>query len=228
VEKKIERKCWICNVTANTREHRAKKSDLLPLFELHKGAYLNSEKHKNLFIQGPNSKLLKFGKSLCESCNSSLTQPYDLAWQALSKRLKVKISDNATDVDWDVSDCFEKKHRMKRLRQCHLFFVKWLGCQLYEENVEFSQLGFSESLMQAKAHPNLYLKFGNSHRGNYVGQSDLEVNFTGKVINHAYQVYFAGQNVEVHVVYSRTNPGEFIELDGSWHPRMGTTFNFIN
>jgi 5-methylcytosine-specific restriction endonuclease McrA len=77
-------KCWICGNDADSGEHRIKKSDLITLHG--KGPYKagNSlvmiKDGKQIPIQGPNSKYLKYTQNLCEECNNSTTQKYDIAY----------------------------------------------------------------------------------------------------------------------------------------------------
>ena len=76
-----EESCWWCNGLADSQEHRHKKSDVKNIF----GSGFESEPviikdHHQKSVQGPNSKLLKFPKVLCQDCNNSRSQPFDRAY----------------------------------------------------------------------------------------------------------------------------------------------------
>lgn len=73
--------CWICSGPAETREHKFKKTDV----DRAGGGWTLGER-PHFFganglsvIRGPDSKLVKFVKVLCQNCNSARTQPYDNA-----------------------------------------------------------------------------------------------------------------------------------------------------
>jgi hypothetical protein len=77
--------CWICNKIADSAEHRIKKSDLVSLHG--SGSYKGENalflvrEGKQTPIQGPNSKVVKYRKNLCSTCNNSYTQPFDKAYE---------------------------------------------------------------------------------------------------------------------------------------------------
>ena len=78
-------KCWMCDDReADSAEHDKKRSDMIRGYG--RGPY-KGERAPVLYrdgkfadIQGPNSDLLKFGKSICQPCNNTHTQPFDLAY----------------------------------------------------------------------------------------------------------------------------------------------------
>ncbi len=77
-------KCWICGKNAESREHKIKKSDIVSIYG--KGAYKNDNEivlikdNKERNIPSDNSKLVKYNKILCNYCNNTRTQPFDIAY----------------------------------------------------------------------------------------------------------------------------------------------------
>lgn len=79
--------CWMCGAVANSSEHRLKKADLVRAYG--RGPYsgphrpLHVRAGKLTEIQGPNSRAVKYGALICETCNTTTTQPYDNAYDRL-------------------------------------------------------------------------------------------------------------------------------------------------
>jgi len=77
--------CWICKVSvANSKEHIIKKSDMTRAHGrgTYKGdnAVVHVKNGKTSNIQGANSKIIKYQASLCDVCNNSKTQIFDMAY----------------------------------------------------------------------------------------------------------------------------------------------------
>ena len=150
-------KCWICSANSNSSEHKIKRKDFIRLWG--KGPYkgddalVHFKDGKQTLIHGPNSKRIKFDNDLCDECNSSFTQPFDLAydkfidWFDLNKDLVYK----KRVIDWKIvyGDEFVEK-------QTNLFkyFAKCLGCRIADHCNEvpkdlielFSKLQFETGL----------------------------------------------------------------------------------
>jgi hypothetical protein len=84
--KTVNRTCWICGDPADSREHKFKKSDLLRSSATWAPSdqpyFFGGDRPKR--IQGPGSDLVTFGKILCQSCNSTRSQPFDRAYERFS------------------------------------------------------------------------------------------------------------------------------------------------
>jgi hypothetical protein len=52
------------------------------------------------------------------------------------------------------------------MRNVHLFFVKWLGCEIVESRIPIQPPieTLSEAIMDGKPHPNIWLAFGVAQR----------------------------------------------------------------
>jgi hypothetical protein len=128
-------KCWICGNDADSGEHRIKKSDLITLHG--KGPYKagNSlvmiKDGKQIPIQGPNSKYLKYTQNLCEECNNSTTQKYDIAYSKFVTHLNTNeneiLKKRFIDFEQIYSNNFETGQR-----HLYKYLVKSFGCRLVE------------------------------------------------------------------------------------------------
>ena len=123
---------------ADSAEHSKKRSDIVR--EYGRGPYKGDlapilyRDGKFTDIQGPNSNLLKFGKSICMQCNNSNsnTQPFDLAYDQF--------------VDWivknevvvmrrrfiDFADVYGQDFELHQ-RNLFKYFVKVFGCALCDD-----------------------------------------------------------------------------------------------
>lgn len=127
--------CWICGAPADSAEHRFKKSDLVRAHG--RGPYKEStalshiRAGKEVLVQGPNSKLLKYPPNLCQYCNSTITQPFDKAYERF--------------VDWILENEADVLHRrfvnfQEIYGNCwadaqlnlYKYFAKSFGCRLVD------------------------------------------------------------------------------------------------
>jgi hypothetical protein len=87
-------KCWICGNEAKTGEHLAKVSDLKAIFpnvSQKKPLFFSADSKRNKKTGSiKNSQHLKSKAQICEYCNTTRTQPYDWAWEKLSKYFQGK------------------------------------------------------------------------------------------------------------------------------------------
>lgn len=80
--------CWWCLRTADSSEHKFKRTDIVTEFgrppysgESALVHYVGDELVATS-IQGPNSQHFKFKKGLCQFCNSTRSRPFDLAYES--------------------------------------------------------------------------------------------------------------------------------------------------
>ena len=129
----MKNKCWICLRPADSSEHRIKKSDMIRAFGRggYKGEYapvhIREDVHTD--IQGPNSKTLKYSKSLCRYCNSTRTQPLDRAYDCFMDWV---MDNEALVLDKRVIDFHDVYGSRMEVGQRNLFqyFAKSLGCKI--------------------------------------------------------------------------------------------------
>lgn len=73
-----------CGDAASSREHKWKKSEIKALYgpagSQHYSLLWIGEDGNHRNVQGPDSDLMKFEKSLCAKCNNSRSQPFDLSY----------------------------------------------------------------------------------------------------------------------------------------------------
>jgi hypothetical protein len=128
-----EEKCWICRAPADSAEHKIKKSELVRVYG--KGPWIGGSapvhvrNGKVVPVQGPNSARLKYQQSLCHDCNTTRTQPYDLAYERFTSWLfeneSVVLGKRLIDFEEVYGHNFEE-----RQRDLFKYFVKSLGCQI--------------------------------------------------------------------------------------------------
>jgi hypothetical protein len=213
--------CWICNKELGTTgEHRSKRSDIND--QLGDGAlYLHNDQRRNRKIQSSSAKLLKFEPSICNGCNSARTQPHDLAWEKLSAALRRRKPPLKTGDIVRANRIFRYGTSAEMLN-VHLFFVKWLGCQIVESGISIEPpIGtFSRAIMGGKSHLNIWLAFGVAPRSDdWVGASNLDcASFSsGAKYDYLCRFYEVGA-LSVRVRFSSA------KLKDDWHPNLCNRF----
>lgn len=125
--------CWICNNIADSAEHRIKKSDLI---SLHGSGSYQGENTLYLFrgkeeykIQGANSKIVKYEKTLCSHCNNAFSQPFDKAYESFINYIKnnesLILKRRFIDFREVYGDDFETSQK-----NLFKYFVKSFGCRI--------------------------------------------------------------------------------------------------
>ena len=220
--------CWICGDAGTTGEHKIKRSDLHSVFGNPTQAtplYLSDDRQKNRPIGSLNSKILKLRSRLCAKCNNKRTQPHDLAWEKLSEALRFRVPEIRPGTSVRVNRIF-RYDTARELLNVHLYFVKIFGCYLLEASIPIDISMFSNAILQEKANPYLYLKFGRAIRvGNNarrVGTSNVVADIKNADGSCAFATwfYYVG-NLAVQVMYA-VDGEERQGLLGAWHPRLGT------
>jgi hypothetical protein len=129
--------CWWCRAApADSREHKLKRSDLVRQFGAGPYPELVSEREGQLRrVQGPNSTLAKFRRSMCAKCNNERSQPFDNAYDSFTAYLhdheRHVLASRSVDLraiygeDWKVG-------RDGLLR----YMAKHIGCRLAENDIE--------------------------------------------------------------------------------------------
>ncbi len=159
----ITMNCWICGKSANTGEHLLKASDLKSYFghvDQKSPLYFHTSKKKNIPVGSiKKSKRLKSNALICNQCNSSLTQPYDRAWEQLSEYLRANWEQAHNSRKVNLTKVFPGNVR-KSLLYVHLYFVKLFGCRIVEDGVPIDISSFQTALLRSKSHKNIYLAIG--------------------------------------------------------------------
>lgn len=200
-------KCWICDGYATSGEHRIKKSDLKLLYPI-----VNKENpifhRRNGDVKNPiisvKSARFTFNGLICEKCNNETTQDYDTTWEKLSHYLHQNWSTIKTSGEFDLSNVFPDDFKSNMIL-VHLYFVKIFGCKTKEASAPIDLRIFSESIVNKKENPYLYISLRdseNKYKGNYSSISDIEIYKNDDSIIYAHLFYTIG-NITVDMIFSR-------------------------
>lgn len=215
-------KCWICGDDATTREHRTKRSDLRDVFGTPlqaKPLYLHNAKTKNRPIRSLKAKVLKSPSLICANCNNTRTQPHDRAWEQMSESLRTRIRANALGAVVRANKIF-RYDTTREMRNVHLYFVKLFGCHILEAEIPIDVVTFSNAILNEKACPYVYLKFGRSP--SMTGMSDIEAEMRASDGSCAFATWFyLLEGLAVNVMFAADGEKRDGLID-AWHPRGGT------
>lgn len=153
-------KCWICGEPADSGEHEIKASDLKLTF-----GTIDQKSPMYWFSSGTGFKSvgsfksdhLKFPDRLCRKCNNERTQPYDRAWEKVSKTLKEKLSKKTCHGQLDLNLEFPDENKDTLIRHLQLYFVKVFGCFMSKGKVPVDLSSMAENLLEDTACNSLYL-----------------------------------------------------------------------
>jgi hypothetical protein len=141
-----------------TGEHKTKRSDLKAVFRQpsqQSPLFFRSEgQTKSLRIGSLDNRLFKFPDRLCASCNNTLTQPHDRAWEQLSEVLRDRIQTMRGPTVFRAQSVFSYDTHEAMLH-AHLFFVKVFGCMVLEGRVPIDVASFAAAIRSGKAHPSM-------------------------------------------------------------------------
>jgi hypothetical protein len=186
----------------------------------HKPIFLQRDgRATNIRVGSPKSGALKFAKSICAYCNNTVTQPYDAAWQHLSEYLQLNWQVVRRRGQFNLSAAFPGGTRSAALN-VHLYFVKMLGCKIFEEKIRIDLATFSAALLHGRAHPEVRLLVAEDRIGNgRVLFWDSEVHVMSnqhRELHGAIWLYLA-QPVAIKVSYIKA--GAPLHTPGyPWHP----------
>jgi hypothetical protein len=124
------RLCLMCGAVADSREHKFKRSDLLRSsrgFSPGQAVFLGAGGFQP--IQGPNSRLVKLGKVLCQDCNTTRSQPYDRAYERLSTWLVNEDKNLQQREEIDFRQVYGDIFEVETINLLH-YFAKHLACRI--------------------------------------------------------------------------------------------------
>jgi hypothetical protein len=153
--------CWICGSPANSGEHIVKASDLRACFgpvSQNDPIYVHTDMARNVRLRTIKDDIFKSNALLCSHCNNARTQPFDRAWEALSKALMAQQSLRPGQLI-KLNKIFKRPAR-EVLLDVHLYFAKLFGCRIAESNIPIDLKPFSDAIMHRRTHPQLYLAIG--------------------------------------------------------------------
>jgi hypothetical protein len=121
--------CWICeSAVADSGEHKSKKSDLKAVFG------------------GPDAPRLKWTSVICGYCNSTRTQPHDMAWETLHAELRKRVPSLKPGVRVLGNSVF-RHDTARAMLNVHLYFAKAFGCTLVVEKAPLDIAPFAKAIM---------------------------------------------------------------------------------
>jgi hypothetical protein len=85
-----------------------------------------------------------------------LTQPYDCAWQQLSRYLHTQWKAISRRRGFDLGKVFPG-HTKQATLDIHLYFIKVFGCLIVEGSLPIDISSFSTALRERRAHEEVYL-----------------------------------------------------------------------
>lgn len=215
-------KCWICGEFSSSGEHMVKRSDLKAQFGKRSQKapiFMHNANFRNTKVSSLKSDKLKSPGRLCAHCNNTRTQPYDRAWETLSAELRKRLP-LETGASVRANKVFSTAAQ-QRMLGVHLFFVKLFGCHIAAHGIDIPLAPLADAIRSNRAHPNIYLRFGQWPLGDTAGMSDIQIaQLEGdtKIASWFYTTGFLGVNVMFAVDGIQPNG-----LVGSWHPKHGTT-----
>ncbi len=213
-------KCWICGDDASTKEHKIKRTDLRDVFGTvtqQNPLYLHNNKRKNQSIGSLNAKILKSPSGLSAKCNNERTQPHDRAWEKLSSVLRAQNLTPGMNIR---ANKIFPYNTAKEMLNVHLYFIKLFGCHIIEGNIPIDVTSFGKSIMQEKAHPNIYLKFGINQSFTCITDIHTAEKISDGSCAFATWFYNVG-NLSVNVMFA-VEGEKRNGLVGAWHPKLGS------
>ena len=217
--------CWICEIAlADSGEHKSKKSVKAVFAEVspQRPLYLHNSKARNRTVYGPNVPRLKWTRVICGYCNSTRTQPHDMAWETLHAELRKRVPSLKPGNRVRGNSIFQHD-TARAMLNVHLYFAKAFGCTLVMEKAPLDIAPFAKAIMTGTPHPDFYLNFGITVRPltPMIQMSPIRIFRAGGAM-HATWFY----NVDGLVIEGSIVPGASAQKvaaqQDAWHPRMGT------
>lgn len=134
-------RCWWCGGSAETQEHRIKRSDLVAEFgsEWPEAlVHVRGDEPRGV-IKSPNSQRVKFSRSLCARCNNERSQPFDEAYRAFGDFAFAHEEEILRSRVVDLRSVYGAGWRRSALDLAR-YVVKRAGCQIAEHQGKFGPL----------------------------------------------------------------------------------------
>jgi hypothetical protein len=218
--------CWICGCEGASREHLTKVTDLKRLpFQISqsKPAYYHTKSKSNIPIKNWKTApwLKSRKKSMCPRCNGTRTQPFDRAWESLSKKLSSIFEQRPFPSYIYANSVFEGP--FVRGRNCvQLFFLKHLVTRLIDEgkqdDIDIDMA--ARCILNIRPHPSLYLIFGYRMQGHgTAGLSEIQEAYDNVDCSVARLFYdYRIDKLSIRVIYLRQPKLRPFYNREMWHP----------
>lgn len=134
-------RCWWCGETADSREHRVKKSRIKKIMQttdLQNGENLSWHHVGELSpIRGPGAAVVQFGMTMCRKCNNNRSQDFDKAYDTFLEFIMSDLEQfrRTPIIVW------AQVYEGKKFDQRHLarYFAKNIACRIVEHGVDVPQ-----------------------------------------------------------------------------------------
>ena len=132
-------RCWWCGQTADTGEHKFKRTDLVR--EFGSGPWRGSTAVSQLVgdreytLQSPGSQRLKFSTVFCGDCNSSRSQSFDFAYDDFSSYMMLEKERILSNMGFRWSGIFGRQWKDGR-NLVTAYWLKHIGCRLADAGVK--------------------------------------------------------------------------------------------
>jgi hypothetical protein len=214
-------KCWICGQEGNTGEHMIKASDIRSYFgniSQKNPIFFHTKEKRNISVGSLKSKRFKFDSLICNNCNSSLTQPYDRAWELLSAYLRSNWPDLLKFRKVKLAKIFPGSVHRSMLF-VHLYFVKIFGCKIVVSEAPIATESISEALLNKKAHKDIFIAFAPKpgkvdHK--YAALTPIHSMDIDGISAFATWLYMI-DNLAVNIIYAPKYRAAGVMKD-TWHP----------
>jgi hypothetical protein len=135
-------RCWWCGGTADSKEHKYKRTDLTRTFGpgpyVGDAAVVRGVEGMSRQVQGPKSDELKFPPVLCATCNNARSQPFDLAYDVFAEFIS-KYEDRILRTGtFRFSDVYGGTWRTAK-EHLAKYYVKHIGCRLVDAGLKVEQ-----------------------------------------------------------------------------------------
>lgn len=126
--------CWICKERpANSQEHSFKASRLRDLQDPSGPLHVPIDGTIHL-VRGPNSSTVKFGKTICSTCNNDRTQVFDAAYDYFISFLKKNYDYFRTRDEFLWEEIFsDSPYSQLDLER---YYIKNIGCRIVDVGAE--------------------------------------------------------------------------------------------
>ncbi len=150
--------CWWCGATANSREHKFKRSDLARM-RSPEGLIWGDTAGKSRAVRSDKrSSLVKFDANLCSTCNNARSQPFNRAYEEFSdyawNNSRALVTREALDWSMIYGDDWASKSR-----DLARYFTKHIGCRMAHDGFHVPD-GITSVLGGAEAADELMLQLG--------------------------------------------------------------------
>ena len=166
--------------------------------------YLHTARRRNRRIGSLDADALKFDSRICHYCNTTRTQPHDMAWQQLSESLRFRDPPLIAGQFIRCNSIFPYDTR-GAMRDVNLYLVKLFGGKIMDGNITSLDIKpFSEAILKNRVHPNVYAAFGPAPEEDdnlFASASDVQIAVLNGKCAYAVWIQHIG-NLWVRVMYA--------------------------